>query len=65
LSADVEPVLEHQDRLAPTGWAHQFPRAISFSACASTAKLGRELVHGSAGRERGDAEPTRNSRGAG
>src|SRR3954447_10177051 len=35
--ADPEAVLEHQDRAAPTGWAHQFPRLISFSACVSSA----------------------------
>src|SRR3954447_1807497 len=35
--ADTEAVLEHQDRSAPAGWAHQFPLAISFSACASSA----------------------------
>jgi len=35
--ADTEPVLEHQDRAAPAGWAHQFPFAISFSACVSSA----------------------------
>src|SRR3954470_24362691 len=35
--ADTEAVLQHQDRAAPAGWAHQFPRAISFSACVSSA----------------------------
>src|SRR3954452_24077939 len=35
--ADTETALEHQDRSPPAGWAHQFPLAISFSACASSA----------------------------
>ncbi len=30
--ADAETIAEHRDRPAPAGWAHQFPRATSFSA---------------------------------
>src|SRR5450755_1932066 len=35
--ADTETVANHRDRPAPTGWAHQFPLAISFSARFSSA----------------------------
>src|SRR4051794_21130701 len=35
--ADTEAILQHQDRSAPTGWAHQFARAISLNACVSSA----------------------------
>jgi len=30
--ADAEPVAHHRDRSAPTGWAYQFPFAISLNA---------------------------------
>jgi hypothetical protein len=30
--ADAKAIAKHRDRLAPTGWAYQFPRAISFNA---------------------------------
>ncbi len=30
--ADAKTVAQHRDRPAPTGWAYQFPRAISFNA---------------------------------
>src|SRR6516165_10823756 len=34
--ADAETVAQHRDRAAPTGWAYQFPFAISFSATTSS-----------------------------
>ncbi len=33
---ETEAILEHPDRLAPPRRAHQFPRAISFSAAFSS-----------------------------
>jgi hypothetical protein len=30
--ADAKAIAKHRDRLAPTGWAYQFPRDISFNA---------------------------------
>src|SRR5437763_5714565 len=35
--ADAETVAQHRDRPAPTGWAYQFPRDISFNARFSNA----------------------------
>ena len=35
--ADAKTVAQHRDRLAPTGRAYQFPRAISFNARFSSA----------------------------
>jgi hypothetical protein len=35
--ADAQAVAHHRDRPAPTGWAYQFPFAISFSARTSSA----------------------------
>jgi len=35
--ADTEAVAKHRDRLATTGWAHQFPLEISFNARFSSA----------------------------
>src|SRR5439155_1255046 len=35
--ADIQTVAQHRDRLAPAGWAHQFPFATSLSACFSSA----------------------------
>ncbi len=35
--ADAETIAEHRDRPAPTGWAYQFPRDISFNARFSNA----------------------------